>query len=282
MLPLYREATASERARQRAAAEPYRFTAIQFDYDGALHPRAASLAEFSPLGPTRTLSAFAPARHVAADPLAQTWYGDDRNTVVRFDPVTGLRTPLREIPWLTGVTFDTKRNRLVASNLDTDGTLFSYSPAQNRWTTIASLGGVDMHSTTYSAADDAFYALVGSRDSPLQLLKYNPAGQKTATISLSEPIPATLIGDYQLTAAGDRLSLITPPLPDLYEPHLPPVPRSYLIDPATGMVTYAGVIPEPGAAILLLVFIARRILRRPPRSGAPAPPSHTYAAAACK
>lgn len=264
MLPLYNEATALERAQQRAAAEPYRFVAVAQSFDAMGRPRGGRIAEWSPLGPVRNLTGSVTARHVAVDPRGPTYYADNgRNTVTRLDPGSGTETPVMGIEWLTGLTFDTRRNRLVASNLSGEGFLFTHSPGQNGWTTLSSLNNVDMFSTTYSAADDALYALTGHRsDGNLQILKYDAAGRQTRTINLSEPIASTNLWDYQLTATGDRLSLITTAVPDLYEPHLPPMPRSYLIDPATGAVTYLGVIPEPGAAAMLACLLGGGLLRR--------------------
>ena len=63
-----------------------------------------------------------------------------------------------------------------------------------------------------------------------------------------------------------RLPLITGAVPALYEPHLPPQAACYLIDPATGGVTYLGVLPEPGAAALLASAAAAAALRRKRRS----------------
>jgi outer membrane murein-binding lipoprotein Lpp len=271
MVPLYNQATAFELDSDRTAAQHYRFTAVYQTVDATGRVTTSQVAEFSPLGPLpgRIRGPSFHSRHAAVDPRSQTYYGvSNPGTVFRFDPRTGTETALGAFSWPTGLTFDTSRNRLVLSTLEREGALYSFSPDTNRWTTLAGLNNVDMFSTTYSAADDAFYSLASGGPGGLKLLKYDATGRPVGSVALAERFPVESgldLFEFQLTATGDRLSLITPPVADVYEPLLPARQKTYLIDPATGTVTYLGFVPEPGAALLLAAAAAAAPLRRPVR-----------------
>src|SRR5258706_12358452 len=53
-----------------------------------------------------------------------------------------------------------------------------------------------------------------------------------------------------------------PPAPDLYDPLSPPLPHSYLIDPANGNVTILGALPEPRGMMGVVVGLAVGVLGR--------------------
>jgi hypothetical protein len=256
-VPLYKDATAFQTAQDRAAAAPLRFRALDSKRNAAL---------FSPLGPIDGSLTPTPewATHVAFDPRTSTYYGVGANGVFAFDS-RGVASPVAANPFgssgASGLTFDTTRNRLVLSTINGTGALLSYSPDEKKWSTLASLNNTDPYSLTYSAADDAFYALPSNSVIGTTLVRYDAQGNRVGTIGLSQVIPSF----GQLTAAGDQLSLITSAIPDLYEPDLPAMARSYLIDPHTGNVRYLGgisVVPEPGAATLALAALAGLLIRR--------------------
>ena len=276
MVPLYKDATAFHLAQDRAAAAGYRFVARYNPTEGLFHG-GGSAAAFSPLGPVDGTLVGTPSgarvKHVAFEPATSTYYAVGAQGVPIQFGRDGVAAPLPaspyEISWPTGLTFDTKRNRLVLSTLGGEGFLLGYSPGQRKWSMISSLNNVDINSLTYSADDDAFYALESGPadydETPMRLLRYDAQGRPAGTISLSEYIPTSIGYDSQLTATGDRLSLLTPPVPDLYNPLAPPQVRSYLIDPHTGATTFLGtvsIVPEPTSAAALLVFGAGTLLGR--------------------
>lgn len=264
MHTLYEQATAFDLAADRRASEAYHFKAIHHTYDQTGRRLYGAVSDFTPVGPISGTFRGIPAniRQVAFDPNTSTYYGTTPHMLVRLDPRTGEERPFGGIEWLTGVAYDTTRNRLVASNLSGEGFFYVFRP-NGTLASQVSLNNVDLYSLTYSAADDAFYALSrGTADRPL-ILKYDASFRPAGRINLSDYIPyESDLWDYQLTATGDRLSLITPAVPDLYRPHLPPQAMSYLINPATGAVTYLGAIPEPGAGALLAATLGGALLRR--------------------
>ena len=123
------------------------------------------------------------------------------------------------------------------------------------------MNNVDLFSLTYSEAEDAFYAIEGRGQ--LRIVRYDADGQRTNRLDLSHFLLFEPWWQYQLVATGDKLALISPPLPDLYAPHLPPQVRRYLIDPASGEVMVMGVIPEPGCEVVMAALgMIGMVLRR--------------------
>jgi hypothetical protein len=261
MQPLYNQAVTFDRGEQRAAADAaYRFTALYHDLNDQRGMGETFVADFSPARAiSKTLQPVGPRlKHVAVDPNGPTYYGLAHGSgPVQIDRQTGQHTDMpADNPELTnhptGITFDTTRNRLVLSTLGGEGFLLTYDKESETWSPLTSLNQADLFSVTYSADDDALYALEHGGG----IVRYTAEGSPDGTISLSEHIPQEQYApwDYQLIAAGDRLILLTSPMNDLYEPYLTPQMKSYLIDPATGGVTILGdiiVAPEPGAATLL-------------------------------
>lgn len=266
--------------------ESYRFTAVYHTPSTSAGGVERRVADFTPLGPIAgtirdnsgpgrgdpVLTSLRPT-HVAVDPRTLTHYGRfGGGTPSRFDRRSGALTNLpdvspAEMSHPTGLTFDTTRNRLVVSTLGSEGYLLAYSPDSNRWSTIRSLDNVDIFSVTYSADEDAFFALTsGSR-----LVRYDAQGRPAGSARLSAPVATSTysLWDYQLVATQDRLALLTPLVANPLDPSGPKVQLSYLINPDTGDVTSLGavrVVPEPHAAALFaacaIVGLRRRSVRR--------------------
>jgi len=244
----------------------------------------ARVAQFTPQGPIAGtfLPGSAPSamqrkspEFVAVDPRGPTYYtGFGWHSgvgPVRFDPATGTATPIAvpnpdTLSWPTGLAFDTTRNRLILSNLGGAGALWAYSPEQDRWSMLSSLDNVDMWGTTYSAAEDRLYALTSTS----QLVRYTPEGRPAGTVKLDPLLPSGLdLRESQLIAAGDQLVLLSQPVADLFDPSLPPVQRSFLIDPHSGAVTSLGpihLVPEPATAALGAAACGALLLRRQRRT----------------
>jgi hypothetical protein len=261
MHPLYKEATAFQLAQDREAADQFRFTGLYTTYSKDGSSISTRLAEMTPL---RAINVFSPlvTSSVAVDPRGPTYYSTTNSgTPVKYNPVTGQTTPLdTSLPNVLeragGLTFDTKRNRLLMINVTGEssqsGFLF-FHPDDGSWSSIKFPFGTQNfpRSMTYSAAFDAYFGLMQDFAGTVNLLRYDPIDLRTSEIELSQFIRCASI-TCRLTAAGDQLVLMQAPVVDLYEPLLPPLPHSYLIDPATGNVTLLGALPEPQGLLVLL------------------------------
>jgi hypothetical protein len=248
-----------------APIDSYRFPAIYFDHQTAQGP-VNYLAEFTPQGPIAGTIGPQLDRgllHVVRGPDGTVFGGPDRSMPGAIDPQTGALTPLpmtdpevKNFP--TGLTFDTTRNRLVVSTLGGQGFLLAYSPTDGAWTRLASLQNHDIYSLTYSANDDAYYAIGG-----MAIQRYDPEGQLVGQVPVNVPLDRNHLWDYQLIATGDRLALLTPPQTDALHPL--PVQFSYLIDPhPSGPIELGAVhvVPEPAAAVLFAGAAGAQLLRR--------------------
>lgn len=244
---------------QAPPADSYRFTAVYLDPSAGYR-----IAEFTPEGPLAgTLgAAFRWLPDVAVNPRGPTYYGS-APFASRIDPATAAFTRLPDFdPNLyshpSGLTFDTRRNRLVASTFGGVGHLLAYDPEQKTWSELADLARKDVHALTYSAADDTLYGLTDTG-----ILKYTPEGEPAGSVPLVFDIPGNFeVSRYQLVATNDRLAIITAPVTDLLNERIK-VQHAYLIDPDTGAVISYGpvqVTPEPGAAALAVA--AAGLLRR--------------------
>jgi hypothetical protein len=236
------------------------------------------VAQFTPQGPIAgTIQPVrVPYGHVTIDPRGPTYYAGyaahSGQPAVVLNPATGATTSLtvddpEMVSWPTGLAFDTTRNRLVTSTLGGVGYLYTYTPEEDRWTTLRSLENKDIHSLTYSAADDALYALEEMYSTGgTSILRYTLEGRLSGTLKLDPALPSGIDPwKAQLVATGDKLVLLTQPLADPLDPRIPAAQRSYLIDTRTGSVTALGavrVVPEPAAAVLVAALGATALQRR--------------------
>ncbi len=286
MDPLYKQATAFKLGQQLALANDYQFKAIVAAPGVPGNPAATALIQSSPVtGNINTLRTLSGAVNKIAVAPDGTIYGIAGSNIDRINPATGVITPmalpasgLGSYDYMTGIAFDTLRNRLVVSSLEGEGSLYSYSPATNTWGVLASTNDVDLWAFSYFAANDSFYGIAnngGDYTGIRQLLRYSGTGQFLGAIDLSQLIPVGTAFDrgYQLIPTGNRLELITPPVADLYNPQLALAPLSFLINPLNGQVEYLGAVgvtvPTPpavaGLGLLGLIWLAaikrRRLFR---------------------
>ena len=283
MRPLYEQALVFEKAEQRAQVGGYRFTGLlHTPLDGSgpqgfptwppfLIPRRTDIAEFTPLGPVRTTARLREhVEQLTQDPESGRYFGLAWRKVHEVDLATGQSVPLPDEPGSSsstrGLTFDTKRNRLVAATVGTGGGLYTYGPDDQKWSLLRSIDIIDFQALTYVAAEDAFYGVNEGwhTSSQANLIRFDADGRET----FRTPIATRLrIGGHwgnQVFPVGDNLGLLTNPLPDLDRPDLPPQTWFLVIDPQNGEVLYSGAIaiPEPGVVTLVagcaLLLVRRR------------------------
>lgn len=110
---------------------------------------------------------------------------------------------LKEIPasldvptfsWATGITYDSKRKRIVVSSFGGEGYLYAYYPKTDKWEVIRSLQNTDIQRIAYDKETDSYIAIGGHLGSSAQgvpLIFFSPVGERTKniTIPLSE-LPA--------------------------------------------------------------------------------------------
>jgi hypothetical protein len=295
--PVYLEAAAYEIAQQRAAVRDVRFKAVRAPIPPkapeavpvpggparnaamirvqamrAVSEARPALAEFTPAGPIDGTDAPLPQRanHVAIDPNDSTVYAIDEHEVYRVDPRTGQGTQLKldnpdlpRISWMNGITFDTKRRRVLVSALNM---LYAFDPATQKWSGVVNLENLRAMSFTYAAAEDCFYAVLTGMGAPggggpaTLLMRYTADGDPTALIELTRPIPIEMFrpdGVPQLIAVGSQLVLLSNPsrfeVMRFRGGDAPALPRQklFVIDPKTGEVTFqTTVVPQGGDAKL--------------------------------
>jgi hypothetical protein len=106
----------------------------------------------------------------AVDPAGPTYYAVLGQQVVRVDleRKTQAALPIQgNMPKLSsgrGITFDTKRRRLLVATTGGEGYLYSYEPDKNLWSLLHDMNGVFFSSLTYSVEEDCLYALSTAPD----------------------------------------------------------------------------------------------------------------------
>lgn len=250
MMPLHTHAASEKNEAARAAAHEIIFEGVyvsgpnQPGYGGT-----ASWGQFTPNGPFKETLVKLPRhyKHVATDPDAEAWYGLNRGDVVRFklngDRPVALPLPfgLPRLSWPCGLTFDSKRGRLLLSSLGGEGFLYAYDVAAKNWSVVASMKGVDTQGLAWSRHDDCLYALSSDHGdrSKRSLVKLNAQGDVLETVKLSDGLPN--LGHHprcQLIPVDGKIVLLAAgePVESGYEK---PPTHSYLIDPKTGAIEYS-------------------------------------------
>jgi hypothetical protein len=281
MRPLYEEATAHGRAQQRAAVAGERFTAVLRTPLNQRWAGQSAIAEFTPFSAVYDTIRPVDARveHVTFDPASGRYFGFVDHRAYEIDPESGEMTimpgqPLDnpEVSWPSGMAFDTNRRRLIVATLGGAGEFYSYELDARRWSLLASLNNLDLQGLTYVESEDAFYGMSrggngGSEPEALvpDLVRFDAQGRVTGRVSIATRLPMEGNWGHQLFTVGDKVGLLTQAVADLDHPLEDLASRFLLIDPATGDVTYSGimVVPEPAAA--MLIFVSATSLVRPRR-----------------
>lgn len=199
---------------------------------------------YVPSGPLE-LGRLLPGMHVVPDGQGNS-FGTYWHNVYKIDSsgtVQNLTLPtgMEEFSWTMGVTFDTRRNRLLVVSLGGDGFLYSYSVASNSWSVVANMNNHDYNSLLYDAERDLIYAAENGR-----IQKLNAQGQIVGSISLPHLDLRLGPGSYQTEMAlvGNKLALLVDPV--VYNQiGAGQESRIYMIDLATGsaQLTYRKVWP---------------------------------------
>jgi hypothetical protein len=211
------------------------FVALHTDNTGFPHYFNRWLARFTLQGitddPLIELSG-GTANHIVYDPDDNIYYATQGYDVMTIDlegHIT-LLTPSLDVRWPSGITYDTKRRRVVISSFGNGGKLIAYEPKSARWSLIRSIDH-DFTAITYNAEHDRFFALNMWNTDVKSLVVLDAAkGTELAPLNLASPIKTyNRDGLYQLIAIPKRLVLL------INDPYASPE-RLVTIDPISGAV----------------------------------------------
>lgn len=250
MAPLHAHATAEENENARANAQKIVFEGVYVSgADQRGHGGKASWGQFTANGPIMDTLVALPHnyKHVVTDPDSGLWYGLNGGDVVRFK-LDGERPVALPIPfglprlsWPCGLTFDSKRGRLLLSSLGGEGFLYAYDVDAESWSVVTSMKGADTTGLTWSREEDCLYALSidhGDR-SKNSLVKLTADGVLTETVQLGDELPN--LGHHprcQLIPVNEKIVLLAPGEP-VEDRHDGPATHSYVIAPKTGSIEYS-------------------------------------------
>jgi hypothetical protein len=261
--PLFREATAMSRARTGDGSPGELFAAIHYSTEqppprffpnGRPVPQlpinAFSMtpmrARFTTGGPIVETTRALPrdAEQIAIDPATEVCYGITNHEVFRVDAGKKVAIPVKgDVPrmsWLCGVTFDTKRQRLVVAARVQQQTC-AYSPQKDEWEFLSEEPNarVQVQGLAYSVKEDCLYRLEADpSDSTLRLCKLDPQGKPLARVEVKHTLPRDErpLRQRQLVmeGSGDKVLWLHPPRV-LTPQHVEPA-RCVAIEPGTGAV----------------------------------------------
>jgi len=198
-----------------------------------------------------------PAMRVVPDAARRYYYAANSQGPLRIDSTTGLAegmtlgTGVPALSWPMGMAFDSFRNRELLVSLGGEGCLYSYAPASNLWSLVASMQNRDLDSLVYHAPSDEIYGLevFHSDYPPLRIDRFSATGVFRGQIDL--PLFPWNIGvsGYQseLVSVGDYLVVLIAPVSSYYPGTQPQDSRMYLIDPRSNQVwlAYRQYVPGP-------------------------------------
>ena len=214
-------------------------------------PTSAAFGPFTPLGPIVEKLVALPngVRDVAIDEEKQKYYALTGHEVNELDLETGKLTrmdidiELPRLSWPCGLTFDTKRRRLLLASFGGVGYLYRYDVDERKWSVLCDLNNLDLCALTYMPSDDALYgiAMPGGSEAPITTVyKFNTRGAVVGSFTLSRPMAATQ-GPHQycqMVPVGEQLVILGAVVPnpngtDEFIRH------SYVVDPKSGKVVYS-------------------------------------------
>lgn len=254
---VYQKATENERKKKRERYQVVRFEGM-FDGDAAMDRRhyhreaeGGVWAVMTPSGPiASTLKGVAGGfSHIAKDPKSSTFYAIQGHDVVRVrtdaskkQVTEELSIPgeLPELSWPCGITFDSKRRRVILVSLGGTGHMYSLDVDNDKWSLVQEMQNRDLASISYSKAEDAIYGLQRDHRGNTLVVKYSPKGGLLSEVSVDIPIsrdrhgPA---GSGRIHAAAGYVAVVSKePIQEKGRDLLRG--KCYLIDPANGTILF--------------------------------------------
>jgi hypothetical protein len=183
------------------------------------------------------------------------YYAIGDSGLMQIDPATGAVRAipsdpnLPEMSIITGIAYDSLRDRVLLVTLGGEGFLYAYSPSEERWSVLSSMRNVDIASLVYHAAGDALYG-IGVRYPDygnMTLYRLNADGTRAGEIELALYPWGVDMSSAELVSEGEHLVLLVRPsyVSDPFRTQGDS--RMYLIDPRNGQwwLTYRSNLPRP-------------------------------------
>lgn len=205
------------------------FSALQITAGQYRHDSHVTYGEFTLGGPKKATLKPLPPRieHLAFDPKQKKYYGLSGHalSLVDFETAKAEKIPesmdVPRLSWPNGITFDTKRDRVLISTFGGEDHLYSYEPATEKWKVVCSLNNLGMGGLTYHAASDTLYGIVvphsGEGASRPWLYQLNAAGAVIGKKLLEAPLVPGILSPHsemnppQMVALEKHLVLIIAP-----------------------------------------------------------------------
>jgi hypothetical protein len=187
-----------------------------------------------------------PGLPVTGDQSGHTYYTTRGQDVYQMDTSSGavflmhLSAGVPELSWPMGMTYDSKRDRLLLVSLGGEGFLYAYALESKEWTLVASMENKDFANLVYHAPDDSLYGV--RTYSGGQGLIYKLAADGFEQTGIVVPDFPFSVGqgyyDVVLVSVGEKLVLLVEPKD--FPMNGPIESRIYLIDPAakSAVLTY--------------------------------------------
>jgi hypothetical protein len=141
--------------------------------------------------------------------------------------------------WTMGLSYDTKRKRLLIATLDGKGALYAYDDNLGTWATLSSLNNVDLTAIAYLESLDRIFAIAAPGNIAADVktgILYEYAAESGGFIR-SRSIDLPIVGYFtdralQLIPVDDSLVFIQMPKDSKDDK----TPTIHIIDPKTGKV----------------------------------------------
>lgn len=212
------------------------FTAIHYTAIREFHVTAA-YGTFTLAGPkTDSLKPLPKGiLQVAYDPDSKRYYGLSWHEVYQVDleskSATKMSLPkdLPELSWPSGITFDTKRRRVILVSFGGSGDMYAYSPKTDKWSHVTDMNNLDLTALVYDPKQDCLYGLQRQRtEEGAEIIRFNAEGAVVKKIKLvGDELPNELG-----RAGGPPVTLATA------EGYVVIIAEGavYLVEPASGKV----------------------------------------------
>jgi len=239
------------------------FKALRFTPAGRFPGDAAvAVGEFTAAGPKAQGFKPVPERltQIAFDPRGRQLFGLAGHEVFRVDTEKGAATKLdvdvvvkgEKFAWPCGITFDTKRQRLLVVTLSGVGYLYAYSPATGKWSVLTDMNNLDLAALAYEPKSDCLYGIYRANDGGRRptLGQFNSSGALVRSIELSDPSLPKNFGENhrlatQMAAVDGQLVVVVSPGRLGGEDKLKGT-YIYRVDPQTGKVRQTWAEKEAG------------------------------------